>query len=66
MGKGSAPAPPPPPTPQEIADANVTTAEHMARLTRAMEFGEELLKSTRNEDGSSVRYERVATDIPNA
>ena len=64
MGKRSAPAPPPPPTPQEIADANVTTAEHMARMTRAMEFGEELLKSTRNEDGSSVRYERVATDIP--
>ena len=64
MGKGSAPAPPTPPTAQEIADANIETAEHMAKLSRAMEFGEELLKSTRNEDGSSVRYERLATDIP--
>jgi hypothetical protein len=64
MGKGSAPAAPTPPTAQEIAAANAETAEHLARLTRAMEFGEELLKSTREEDGSSVRYERVATDIP--
>ena len=64
MGKGSAPTPPTPPSAQEIADANIETAEHMARLSRAMEFGEELLKSTRGEDGSSVRYERVATDIP--
>jgi hypothetical protein len=65
MGKGSsAPAYPTPPSAQEIAAANAETAEHLARLTRAMEFGEELLKSTREEDGSSVRYERVATDIP--
>ena len=64
MGKGSTPTPPTPPTAQEVAAANVETAGHLARLNRAMEFGEELLKHKTNEDGSSVRYERVSTDMP--
>ena len=64
MGKGSTPTPPTPPTAQEVAAANVETAGHLARLHRAMEFGEEHLKHKTNEDGSSVRYERVSTDMP--
>ena len=64
MGKPSVPAAPTPPSQREIAEATVETAGHMARLQRAMEFGEELLKHKTNEDGSGVRYERVATDIP--
>jgi hypothetical protein len=36
----------------------------MAKLSRAMEFGEELMRDVRNEDGSRVKYEKVATDVP--
>ena len=64
MGKPSTPEPPTPPTASEIAAANIETAEHMAKLSRAMEFGEELMRDVRNEDGSRVKYEKVATDVP--
>ena len=64
MGKPSTPEPPTPPTAQEIAAANIETAEHMAKLSRAMEFGEELMRDVRQEDGSRVKYEKIATDVP--
>jgi len=64
MGKPSTPEPPTPPTASEIAAANIETAEHMAKLSRAMEFGEELMRDVRNADGSRIKYEKVATDVP--
>ena len=62
MGKPSVPAQPTPPSQQEIANATAETAEHMARLQRAMEFGEPLLKHISNDDGSSTRYELTKSD----
>jgi len=44
MGKSSPPTPPPPPSPTEISEANVDTAFATARLQRAMQFGDEVLK----------------------
>tara|TARA_R110000824_G_scaffold163434_2_gene339184 strand:- start:2624 stop:4996 length:2373 start_codon:yes stop_codon:yes gene_type:complete len=64
MGKPSIPEAPAAPTPAEISAANVQTAEHMAKLSRAMEFGEELMRDVRNENGSRVKYEKVKTDVP--
>jgi len=64
MGKPSIPKAPAAPTPAQISDANVQTAEHMAKLSRAMEFGEELMRDVRSEDGSRVKYEKVKTDVP--
>ena len=64
MGKPSVPEAPTPPTASEIAAANIETAEHMAKLSRAMEFGEELMRDVRSEDGSRIKYEKVKTDGP--
>jgi len=64
MGKPSVPTPPTPPSQQEIAEATAETAEHMARLQRAMEFGEEMLLHEVADDGTTTRYEKTKTEIP--
>ena len=64
MGKPSVPTPPTPPSQQEIAAATADTAEHMARLQRAMEFGEEMLLHEVADDGTITRYEKTQTEIP--
>ena len=64
MGKSSPPPPPEPPSPAEIAAANIETAEHIQRLQRAMEFGEEMLRREVDDAGNVTRYERVKTDAP--
>ena len=64
MGKPSVPTPPTPPSQQEIAAATADTAEHMARLQRAMEFGEEMLLHEVADDGTITRYEKTKTEIP--
>ena len=63
MGKPSVPTQPTPPTAQELSNATVETASHMAKLQRAMEFGEELLRDVTNEDGSRFKYDKVKTEI---
>ena len=55
MGKPDVPPTPTAPTASEIAAANIETAEHMAKLSRAMEFGEELMRDVRSEDGSRIK-----------
>ena len=64
MGKPSIPTPPKPESSSQIAEATKETAEHMARLQNAMEFGDEMLKYSTAEDGSSVRYEVDKTEVP--
>ena len=64
MGKPSIPTPPKPESSSQIAEATKETAEHMARLQSAMEFGDEMLKYSTAEDGSSVRYEVDKAEVP--
>ena len=45
MGKSSAPAAPTPPSATEIAAANTESARAMMELQRAMQFGDEVMKS---------------------